>query len=336
MKLAHSLRTTAIAAALAVAGAACIGTIAVPAYAAAPMVKTSAPAYYRVMLGDFEVTALSDGILPVPVDKVLTNTTPAMIKSQLDKYYLSTPLDFSVNAFLVNTGSKLVLIDTGTGGHFGPSSGSLIANLKAAGYQPEQVDEIYITHMHGDHIGGLSADGKAAFPNAIVRADKHDADYWLSQANMDKAPEEGKGWFKAAMAAFEPYVKSGRFQSFEGNTDLVPGVKALVQYGHTPGHATYMVESKGQKLLLWGDLMHVAAVQFDHPEVTIQFDTDSKAAAADRKKVFADAAKQGYMIGGAHISFPGLGRLRADGKGYRWVPINYVPVREDKPAAASK
>lgn len=336
MKFTHSLRTTAVAAALAIAGVVGFSTIATPAYAAAPMVKTSAPAYYRMMLGDFEITVLSDGIFPVPVEKVMTNTTTAKVRSQLDKYYLNTPLDFSINAYLVNTGSKLVLIDTGTGGNFGPTAGMLLANLKAAGYRPEQVDEIYITHMHGDHIGGLTVDGKAAFPNAVVRADKHDADFWLSQANMDKAPEEGKSWFKIAMTSFDPYIKAGHFKPFDGDTDLVPGVKALVRYGHTPGHSTYMVESKGKKLLLWGDLMHVAAVQFDHPEVTIQFDTDSKAAAAERKKVFADAAKQGYMIGGAHISFPGLGYLHEEGKEYRWIPVNYTLVRDDKPAVASK
>jgi glyoxylase-like metal-dependent hydrolase (beta-lactamase superfamily II) len=331
-----ALRSIAVAAALAVATLAFTGATSGNAYAAAPMVKISAPAYYRAMLGDFEITALCDGILPVPVEKIMTNTTPDKVKAQLAKHYLKTPLDFSVNAFLVNSGSKLVLIDTGTGGSFGPTAGTLIANLKAAGYQPEQVDEIYITHMHGDHIGGLLADGKAAFPNAIVRADKGDADYWLNQANMDKAPADAKGGFKGAMMVFEPYIKTGHFRPFEGETKLVPGVTALPQHGHTPGHSTYMVESKGEKLLLWGDLMHVAAVQFEHPEVTIQFDSDSKAAAAQRKKVFADAAKQGYLIGAAHISFPGLGHMRADGKGYRWEPVNYTPVHADKANPAAK
>jgi glyoxylase-like metal-dependent hydrolase (beta-lactamase superfamily II) len=334
MKL--TLRSTTIAAALAIATLAFTGVTASSAHAAAPMVKTSAPAYYRMMLGDFEITALCDGILPIPVEKIITNTTPDKVKAQLDKHFLKTPLDFSINAFLVNTGSKLVLIDTGSGGSFGPTAGTLVANLKAAGYQPEQVDEIYITHMHGDHIGGLIADGKAAFPNAIVRADKRDADYWLSQANMDKAPDDAKDGFKGAMAAFAPYIKAGHFQPFEGDTRLVPGVSALPRHGHTPGHSTYMVESKGEKLLLWGDLMHVAAVQFEHPEVTIQFDSDSKAAAAERKKVFADAAKQGYLIGAAHISFPGLGHMRAEGKSYRWEPVNYTPVHNDKASPAMK
>jgi glyoxylase-like metal-dependent hydrolase (beta-lactamase superfamily II) len=107
----------------------------------------------------------------------------------------------------------------------------------------------------------------------------------------------------------------------------VPGVKAMSTYGHTAGHTVYAVESKGQKLVLWGDLMHVPAVQFQHPEVTIQFDTDSKAAAKERKKAFADAAKQGYLVGVAHLPFPGLGHLRSEGKGYAYVPVDYTPVK---------
>ncbi len=292
-------------------------------FAAAPQVKTQAPGYYRVMLGDFEITALSDGTVQLPVDKLLTNTRPGQVDKALKQSFLKAPLDTSVNGYLVNTGSKLVLIDTGAASLFGPTLGNLIANLKAAGYQPEQVDEIYITHMHADHVGGLMAGDKLAFPNATVRADQHDADFWLSKENLDKAPADAKGFFQGAMASLNPYVAAGKFKPFDGNTDLVPGIKAMAARGHTPGHSTYLVESQGQKLVLWGDLMHVAAVQFAQPSVTIQFDTDSKAAAAQRKLAYADAAKQGYLVGSAHLSFPGLGHLRRDGAGYAWVPVNY-------------
>jgi glyoxylase-like metal-dependent hydrolase (beta-lactamase superfamily II) len=297
------------------------------AYADAPQVKTQSPGYYRMMLGDFEVTALSDGTAALPVSKLLTNTTPARVQRALARGYLQEPVETSVNAYLVNTGTKLVLIDTGTAGLFGPTLGFLVANLKAAGYQPEQVDEVYITHLHADHVGGLMAGDKLAFPNATVRADKHDSDYWLSQANMDAAPKDAKGFFQGAMASLNPYIAAGKFKPFDGDTELVPGVKAVASRGHTPGHSTYVVESKGQKLVLWGDLMHVAAVQFAEPSVTIQFDTDSKAAAMQRKKAYADAAKQGYWVGAAHLSFPGLGHVRADGKGYAWVPANYTALR---------
>jgi len=297
------------------------------AHAAAPMAKTQAPGYYRMMLGDFEVTALSDGTLGLPVTKLLTNTTPEKVKKALARADLTDPLETSVNAYLINTGDKLVLVDTGAGVLFGPTLGTLLANLKASGYQPEQVDEIYITHMHGDHVGGLMSGDKLAFPNAVVRADKHDADYWLSKANMDAAPKDAKDFFLGAMSSINPYAAAGKFKPFDGNTDLVPGVRAIASRGHTPGHTTYVVESKGNKLVLWGDLMHVAAVQFPNPAVTIQFDTDSKSAAKERAKAFADAAKHGYWVGAAHLPFPGVGHLRSEGSGYAWLPANYTSLR---------
>lgn len=296
------------------------------ASAAAPMVKTQGPGYYRMMLGDFEVTVLNDGTVNLPVDKIL-HQPAAKTQKALEKSFLATPLETSVNGFLVNTGSKLVLIDTGAANLFGPTLGNLAASLKASGYQPEQVDEVYITHLHGDHVGGLVKDGKAFFPNAIVRADKHDTDYWLSKVNMEKAPPEAKGGFQGAMLSVGPYSDAGKLVPFEGDTDLVPGVKAVGSHGHTPGHTTYVVESRGQKLVLIGDLMHVQSVQFDDPSVTIQFDSDAKAALAQRKAAFAEAAKQGYLIGAAHLQFPGIGHLRAQGKGYTFVPVNYTVPR---------
>jgi glyoxylase-like metal-dependent hydrolase (beta-lactamase superfamily II) len=297
------------------------------AHAAAPMVKTSAPGFYRMMLGDFEVTAISDGTADLDMRELLTNTTPDKVDKALARSFLKSPVETSVNAFLINTGTKLVLVDTGAAGLFGPTLGKLLVNLKAAGYTPEQVDEIYITHMHPDHVGGLLAEGKIAFPNAVVRADKHDADYWLSQASLDKAPEASKGFFKGAMASLNPYVQAGKFSPFDGDTELVPGVRAHASRGHTAGHTTYIVESKGAKLELWGDLMHVAAVQFADPAVTIKFDSDSKAAAAQRKSAYADAAKNGYLVAAAHLPFPGVGHLRAEGKGYVFIPVNYANVR---------
>lgn len=295
-----------------------------PAQANAPLSKLSTPGWYRMMLGDFEVTALSDGTVQLPMDKLLTNTTPAKVEATLKNAYLKGMVETSVNCYLINTGSKLVLIDAGAGNLFGPTLGKLLINLKASGYQPEQIDEIYITHMHPDHVGGLASGGKIAFPNATVRAAKAEADQWLSQANLDKAPDAAKDFFKGAMASVNPYVTAGKFKPFEGETDLVPGIRAVPAIGHTNGHTIYVVTSKDQKLAVLGDLIHVAAVQFAEPAVTLQFDTDSKKAAAERKKVFDDAAKQGYFVAVAHISFPGIGQLRKEGAGYRWLPVNYT------------
>ncbi len=293
------------------------------AQAEAPQAKGQAPGWYRMMLGRFEVTALSDGTVDLPVDKLLTNAKTDRIMALLARSYLKPPVETSVNGYLVNTGTKLVLIDTGAAGLFGPTLGKLVANLKASGYTPEQVDEIYVTHMHPDHVGGLAADGKMVFPNATIRAHAKEGAFWLSQANLDAAPEANKGFFQGAMASLKPYVDAGKLKTFDGETELVPGIRAIPAAGHTPGHTIYAVESDGNKLVVWGDLMHVAAVQFVQPTVTIQFDSDSKAAMPQRQKHYADAAKKGYYVAIAHVSFPGIGKLRSNGSGYDWLPANY-------------
>lgn len=317
-----SLRETAL-----LATALLLASTVVPTFAAAPMAKTNAPGFFRMMLGDFEVTAISDGTVDLPVDTLLTHTTPAKVDAVLAKSFLKSPLQTSDNTFLINTGDKLILIDTGAGSLFGPTLGKFLANLKASGYQPEQIDEIYITHMHPDHVGGLSEGGKPVFTNAIVRADKREADYWLSQAKLDKAPNAKKGFFQGAMSSLSPYVSAGKFKPFEGNSELTPGIKSSAEEGHTPGHNTYVVESQNQRLVLIGDLIHVAAIQFDNPSITISFDSEPESAEKSRKAEFANAAKSGDLLGGAHLQFPGLGHIKSQGKGYQWIPVNYTQLR---------
>jgi glyoxylase-like metal-dependent hydrolase (beta-lactamase superfamily II) len=292
------------------------------AFAAGPQLKGQAPGWYRLQLGEFEITALSDGVIDLPVDKLLKQPAEKTIRT-LQHVYLGVPLETSVNAYLVNTGAKVVLVDTGTAGLFGPSAGRVLANLKASGYTPEQVDEIVITHMHGDHIGGASS---TVFPNALLRVDKRDSDFWLAPEQIAKGGDGGK----AIAALVKGFADAGRFKPFEGNAagvEIVPGMKALPAYGHTPGHSNYVAESKGQKIIFWGDLMHVAAVQFPEPSVSVQFDSDSEAARPAREKAYAAAAKDGYYVAVTHVSFPGIGKLRVDGKGYDWLPVNYSTNR---------
>lgn len=296
------------------------------AQAAAPMAKFQAPGFYRTTLGDFEITVLNDGTIDLPVDTLLKQPA-AKTNAALARSFEKSPLETSINAFLINTGSKLVLIDAGAASLFGPTAGKMLANFKASGYKPEQVDEIYISHMHGDHVGGLVANEQRVFPNAIVRAGKLDADFYLNQSNLDKATGEEKEDFQGAMMSLNPYVKAGKFQPIVANSELVPGIKSYFNGGHTPGHITYVVESKGQKLALLGDLLHVQAVQFETPGVGITFDTDSKIAIAERKEAFAAAAKGGYLIGAPHLSFPALGHVRVNGKGYDFVPVDYALPR---------
>ncbi|WP_434383029.1 MBL fold metallo-hydrolase [Melittangium boletus] len=302
------------------------GLSSTPAQASAPQVKTQAPGYYRYMLGDFEITVLSDGTVPQEVEKLL-HAPPAKVQSLLSAAYLTSPVETSINAYLINTGTALYLVDTGAGELFGPAGGHLVTALRAAGYQPEQIDAVLLTHIHGDHSGGLMMAGKPVFPNAVVYAHQREAAYWLDAANVAKAAESHKPYFQEARAALSPYVAAGKLKTFEGNAELLPGIWTQEAPGHTPGHTFYVARSQGQKLVFWGDIMHVAAVQFADPSVTIQYDVDSKAAAAQRAKAYADAAKQGYTVAGDHVSFPGLGRLKAQGKGYAWVPVNYAIPR---------
>ncbi|NUU02708.1 MBL fold metallo-hydrolase [Herbaspirillum robiniae] len=297
------------------------------AHAAAPLAHTSAPGFYRFMLGSDEITALNDGTLELPVDQFLTNTTPQQIQRALAADYLESPLETSYNAFLVNTGAKLILIDTGVGNIFGPRLGRLATNIKASGYTPDQVDEIYITHMHADHIGGLTTDGGMSFPNATIRINRRELDYWLSEANMAKAPEgnrgDQKGTYRRAMAIMAPYIQQGRVQPFDGEAELSPGIRAYQSAGHTPGHVGYLIESQGNQLMVIGDIIHVAAIQFQDPTVTISFDSDSAQAEKERIKEFTRIADGKILFAAAHVPFPGLGRLKAEQHGFRWIPVNY-------------
>lgn len=299
-----------------------LATLPSQAHAAAPQVKTQSPGWYRLMVGSAEVTALSDGTVDLPVDKLL-HAPAARISNGLKKHFQTAPLETSVNGFLIHTGDRLVLVDVGAGALFGPTLGKLVAQIKAAGYQPEQIDDILITHMHPDHVGGMAVDGQRVFPRATVHADKQEADFWLSEDKLNAAPAEMKGFFQGAMASLIPYVKADRFKPFDKDGEVVPGIRSQATHGHTAGHTAYVLESQGQRLVLIGDLIHVASVQLDSPEVTIQFDTDQPKAAKARASTFAQLDKDGSLVAASHLSFPGLGHLRKAGKGWVWLPVDY-------------
>ena len=294
--------------------------------ATAPMEK----GVYRMRVGDITVITLSDGINQRTAEQQLQllHGNRERISCLLANAYPDGKLESTVNAFLVHAGAKLILFDAGNGGLGSPTMGKVIGNLRAAGYEPEQIDEVYLTHMHGDHVGGLLAGTDRAFPNATVYAHKREADYWLSDANRSAAPASAQRTFQAAKATLTPYINAGKFRSFEGSLSLSPGITAEALFGHTPGHTAFLVESKGTTMVLWGDIVHVAGVQFTDPNVTIAYDSDEPAAAEARWRILAAAAKNNWWIGGAHLAFPGIGRVRAgDDGGYIFVPAE-VPVDE--------
>ena len=320
---AKSSVTRTLLCAVLVAGACLAFGVPRPARAAAPMEHKAAPGYYRFMLGDFEVTALTDGTIVMKVGDILRGIKTKAMDKALAAHFESPTVQTSVNAFLVNTGSKLVLIDTGTGAS-GPGIGMVLKNLEASGYRPDQVDDVLITHMHPDHIGGLLAGGHMAFPHAIVWVNKKDADYWLDPARMAAAPKDRKGTFERAMAVIKPYKEAGHFRTFTGSKMLVPGIRSMPEPGHTPGHTGYLVSSHGHSMLAWGDIIHVQAVQFGDPSVTVVYDSNQAEARATRLKVLARAARDKTLIAGAHLAFPGLGHVRKAMYGYIWVPRNYT------------
>lgn len=298
------------------------------AAAEAPQQKTQVPGYYRLMLGNFEVTALYDGAIDLD-EKFLKNIRTRDLQRLLARQFLQGPkVQTAVNAYLINTGTKLILVDAGAAKLFGPGLGHIVDNLKAAGYRPEQVDTVLITHLHGDHINGLvTADGQRVFANAEVWSAKADNDFWLSEAIAAQAPADFQAFFKMSRDAAAPYLAAGKWQTFDSDRELLPGVSSVDTHGHTPGHASFLVASGEQRLLILGDVVHNHAVQFARPEVAFEFDNDPQQAVLTRKRVFARAAKEKLMVAGMHLPFPGIGHVRRDKKGYAWVPAEFAPLK---------
>lgn len=299
------------------------------ASAQAPAKKTTqVPGYYRMEIGEIEVNALYDGYVALDT-KLLKGASTTDIQNLLARMFLATTkgVQTAVNAYLINTGLNLILVDAGAAKCFGPTLGSIADNIRAAGYETTQVDTVLLTHLHGDHACGLATvDGKAAFPNATVYVANDEAAYWLSKEAAAKMPKEAQPFFKMAQDAVAPYESAGKLKKFGAGETLMPGIVSVPTPGHTPGHAGYLFASGEHRLLVWGDIVHSHAVQFARPEVTIEFDVDNKRAIESRKRIFAEAAKKKLWVAGAHLPFPGVGHVRAERKGYAWVPVEYAPL----------
>ena len=254
---------------------------------------------YRV--GQFEIYMLVDaqregnaGIL-IGADEAL-----------LARYIPAGGFIHSTNVFLIKAPGRNILVDTSFGG-------SIFDKMKRLGVEPGQVDAVLITHLHGDHFGGLQRDGNALFPNAKVYVAAREHEYFTkTQVNQ------------GAVAALAPYGSNViTFEPAElGSTlrELLPGISPIANYGHTPGHTVFLVESGGARLIIAGDFLHVALVQFAHPNISASFDVDPVAAAASRRQILDYAARTRIPIAGMHLVYPGLGTVEAAGEGYRFIP----------------
>jgi len=307
--------------------AALSGLVAVPnaALAAPHQHHDQVPGFYRLKVGDLEVTALFDGhgVFDAHWLNGTKTTMDGVVEALREDPRL---LDVSDEGFLVNTGKQLILVDAGAGTWWGGATlGRLAGSLRSAGYTPEEVDIVLVTHLHSDHVGGLTTqDGKRVFPNADVYVAKAESDFWLSPEIAANAPKDAKPFFQSAQAIAAPYIKAGKWHTFTGSERIVDGMQLVPLSGHTPGHTGYEFSSKGQKILFWGDTIHAQRVQLQHPEVTAVFDIDQNAAAATRHQLLPKLAREDVLIAGPHMPFPALGRLRKEGSGYSWVPVVFT------------
>lgn len=276
-------------------------------------------ASYRVSIGDIDVIAVGDGYLGLD-PAALPAAKAEEVRPLLDDACLPAGLVRTyINGFVVEADGKRILIDAGLGRGAVDTAGHLAANLAASGIAPETIDLILLTHLHRDHVRGITDEaGKAVFPNAAAMLHERDLAFWTDEAEEGRAPPFAKQYFGIARAALAPYA--GRVDTFSKAGEIIGGVSAVPAAGHTPGHTMYRVVSGNSSLLIAGDIVHLPALQFPRPDWSIVLDVDPQAAADTRCRVLDAAAADDEMITGMHFSFPGFGHVRKAGRGYRVVP----------------
>ncbi|MDM1762825.1 MULTISPECIES: MBL fold metallo-hydrolase [unclassified Acinetobacter] len=284
--------------------------------------------FYQHQVGNTQITALLDGTNFMS-PTLFKDISQDKVHEILKKYHADQAkgIQTSINAFLVNTGDSLILIDSGTTDCFGAHLGSVLKNLKSAGYQPEQVNTILLTHLHPDHSCGVSKDGVANYPNATIYVSEDEANYWLNSKQLRKIPKDKQegyaGTVEKIKAALAPYQTKNQFKTFKLG-DKINGFDVISTAGHTPGHFSYKLKTTDEDIVFIGDIVHSHTVQFDRPEIAIDYDIDPQKAVETRLKQFPILARSGVTIAAPHLPFPGIGHIySANEKSYQWIPVHF-------------
>jgi glyoxylase-like metal-dependent hydrolase (beta-lactamase superfamily II) len=290
--------------------------------AAAPKQGVSRPSVYRFGLGDFEVTTILDGVFQLdgPHPIFGQNVTQEEVAALAVANFLPPDrMEIPFTVTVVNTGAALVLFDSGNGARRRPNAGRLRELLDSAGFTPEQVDIVALTHFHGDHIGGLMEDGSPAFPNATYVIGDKEYDYWSDEDLL--LDDKMVGRAQLVQNNVVPFAPKTRF--IKGGDAVVSGIEAVASHGHTPGHTSYHLESQGKRLLVLGDVCNHYVVSLQRPDWHVRFDMDKEKAVAARKEVLGMIAADRIPFVGYHMPPPAVGYLETKGEGFRFVPVGY-------------
>lgn len=271
------------------------------------------PGFRRMKLGAMEVIALNDGVLRRPLGEEFARNVPlAEVRALLASQNLPTEhIDIPFTPFLIVSGNTRFLIDTGFADNGPPTTGRLNANLAAAGFKPEDIDHVIISHYHGDHINGLiKKDGSLRFPNARVHVPAPEHAFWFDDARMNAAPEAARAAFQNARRVMGR-LPAERIVKFEPGAELAPGIRTEAAFGHTPGMSIVRVSSQGQQFVYVADVTNVPSLFARSPDWAVTFDMDPEMARQTRRRIFDTLAQDGMLAGGFHFPFPAIGRLQS-------------------------